>query len=210
MTLFSKFIKSSVVSLSFVLLSTQLMPLSAFCANTNQNTKNNQATIIPSEQKQQSILGIYSQSTKDKTNRISNGLSLDNELSIDNENSENSQISEEQAKLHKFLDANSIENSTLAFEIKNSLNKILEQNNATSLLVVEIKQAPIEDIVLQVDEAYKGKVANVSYIKTNIATNSNSLESNFVINYATVTSDSDDIITFENINQPCIFVLSFE
>lgn len=203
MTLSSKFIKSSVVSLSFVLLSTQLMSLSASAIN-------NQPAIIPSEQKQQSILGIYSHSTKDKTNRISNGLNLDNELSIDNENSEDSQISEEQAQLHEFLDANSIENSTFTSEIKNSLNKILEQNNAKSLLVVEIKQAPIENIVLQVDEAYKCKIANVSYIKTNIATNQNSLESNLVINYATVTSDSDDIITFENINQPGIYVLSFE
>ena len=206
MTLFSKFIKSSVVSLSFVLLSTQLMPLSAFCANTNQKTKE---TIIPSENIQEPTLGATG-NTLIKFKKIYNGIRLDNELSIDNENSEDSQISEEQAQLHEFLDANSIENSTLTSEIKNSLNKILEQNNAKSLLVVEIKQAPIEDIVLQVDEAYKGKVANVSYIKTNIATNSNSLESNFVINYATVTSDSDDIITFENINQPCIFVLSFE
>ena len=206
MTLFSKFIKSSVVSLSFVLLSTQLMPLSAFCANTNQKTKE---TIIPSENIQEPTLGATG-NTLIKLKKIYNGIRLDNELSIDNENSEDSQISEEQAQLHEFLDANSIENSTLTSEIKNSLNKILEQNNAKSLLVVEIKQAPIEDIVLQVDEAYKGKVANVSYIKTNIATNSNSLESNFVINYATVTSDSDDIITFENINQPCIFVLSFE
>lgn len=210
MILSRKLIKSSIASLSFVLLSTQLMSINAFCASTNQNTKNSQASIIPSEQKQKSILGIYSQSTQKKASLISNGLSLDSELSIDNENSEDSQISEEQAKLHEFLDANSIENSTFTSEIKNSLNKILEQNNAKSLLVVEIKQAPIEDIVLQVDEAYKGKIANVSYIKTNISTNQNSSESNLVINYATATSDSNSMITFENINKPGIFVLSFK
>lgn len=209
MILSRKLIKSCVASLSFVLFSTQLISLNAFYANTNQNTKNNQATIIPSENIQQSGLGVAG-STLKKLNNISNGLRLDSELSIDNENSEDSQISEEQAKLHEFLDANSIENSTLTSEIKNSLNKILEQNNAKSLLVVEIKQAPIEDIVLQVDEVYKGKIANVSYIKTNISTNQNSSESNLVINYATATSDSDSMITFENINKLGIFVLSFK
>ena len=183
MILSRKLIKSSIASLFFILLSTQLMSVDAFYANTNQKTQNNQAAIISSDNTEKTSLGLYSKDIKNKVSSILTDFSFDSELSIDNENSEDSQISEEQAKLHEFLNANSIKNSKLTSEVKNSLNKILEQNNAKSLLAVEIKQAPIEDIVLQVDEAYKGKIANVSYIETNIATNQNSSESNLELCY---------------------------
>ena len=133
-------------------------------------------------------------------------ISYDKNSNTLENDTEDKKIKKNQAIVYDFSNIDAIKNSMFDSKIKKILQKVLQATNTKSLVILKIKQSQKENIYLQLDDIYYDKVACVSYIKSEQDTSK--IYTN--INYLTVKSDIDNIITFQKIQKTGFYVLSFE